>query len=138
VSRRITPDTNRHPVRPVVTPPQRTTAADPSEQAGALQAISQAGSRGWITPNKSARGRRESLNFKGEGLGAAERPYARRERKLIRLLRRAWRGGVARLYPDSSERLSDLRVRVRSLLANSAATGLINRITPKSSPSAMC
>ena len=93
-----------------------------------------------MTPNKSARGRRESLNFKGEGLGAAERPYARRERKLIRLLRRAWRGGVARLlrvYPDSSERLNDLMVRVRSLLANSAATGFINRIKPKSSPSAM-
>jgi hypothetical protein len=40
-------------------------------------------------------------------------------------------------YPDSSERLNDLTVRVRSLLANSAATGFINRIKPKSSPSAM-
>jgi len=42
-----------------------------------------------------------------------------------------------RVYPDSSERLNDLTVRVRSLLAISAATGFINRITPKSSPSAM-
>ena len=41
------------------------------------------------------------------------------------------------VYPDSSERFIDSRVRVRSLLANSAATGFINRITPKSSPSAM-
>jgi hypothetical protein len=39
-------------------------------------------------------------------------------------------------YPDSSERLNDLTVRVRSLLANSAATGFINRIKPKRSPSA--
>ena len=38
---------------------------------------------------------------------------------------------------DSSERLNDLTVRVRSLLANSAATGFINRMKPKSSPSAM-
>jgi hypothetical protein len=57
----------------------------------------------------------------------------------IRLLRRARRARVARLsgvYPDSSERLNDSTVRVRSLLANSAATGFINRITPKRSPSA--
>jgi hypothetical protein len=57
----------------------------------------------------------------------------------IRLLRRAGRARVARLlrvYPDSSERLNDLTVRVRSLLANSSATGFINRIKPKSSPSA--
>jgi hypothetical protein len=40
-------------------------------------------------------------------------------------------------YRDSSERLNDLTVRVRSLLANSAATGFIKRIKPKSSPSAM-
>ena len=40
-------------------------------------------------------------------------------------------------YPDSSERLNDLTVRDRSLLANSAATGFINRINPKSSPSAV-
>jgi hypothetical protein len=55
------------------------------------------------------------------------------------LFRRAGRARVARLlrvYPDSSERLNDLTVRVRSLLANSAATGFINRIKPKSSPSA--
>ena len=52
---------------------------------------------------------------------------------------RAGRARLARLlrvYPDSSERLNDLTVRVRSLLANSAATGFINRIKPKSSPSA--
>jgi hypothetical protein len=51
----------------------------------------------------------------------------------------AWRARVARLlrvYPDSSDRLNDLTVRVRSLLANRAATGFINRIKPKSSPSA--
>ena len=41
------------------------------------------------------------------------------------------------VYPDSSERLNDSTVRVRSLLANRAATGFINRIMPKSSPSAM-
>ena len=61
------------------------------------------------------------------------------ERKMIRLLRRAGRARAARLlrvYPDSSERLNDLTVRVRSLLANSAANGFINRIKPKSSPSA--
>ena len=58
---------------------------------------------------------------------------------MIRLLRRAGRARVAtllRVYPDSSERLNDLTVRVRSLLANSAATGFINRIKPKRSPSA--
>jgi hypothetical protein len=43
---------------------------------------------------------------------------------------------LLRVYPDSSERLNDLTVRVRSLLANSAATGFINRIKPKRSPSA--
>ena len=61
------------------------------------------------------------------------------EQELIRLLRHG-RARVATLlwvYPDSSERLNDLTVRVRSLLANSAATGFINRIKPKSSPSAM-
>ena len=41
------------------------------------------------------------------------------------------------VYPDSSDRLNDSRVRVRSLLANSVATGFINRIRPKSSPSAV-
>ena len=58
---------------------------------------------------------------------------------MIRLLRRAGRARarLLRVYPDSSERLNDLTVRVRSLLANSAATGFINRIKPKSSPSAM-
>jgi hypothetical protein len=58
----------------------------------------------------------------------------------IRLFGHAGRARVAtllRVYPDSSERLNDLTVRVRSLLANSAATGFINRIKPKSSPSAM-
>ena len=65
---------------------------------------------------------------------------SKRERKMIRLLRRAGLARAARLlrvYPDSSERLNDLTVRVRSLLAKSAATGFINRIKPKSSPSAM-
>lgn len=36
----------------------------------------------------------------------------------------------------SSERLNDLMVRVRSLLAISAAAGFISRIKPKSRPSA--
>jgi hypothetical protein len=40
------------------------------------------------------------------------------------------------VYPDSSERLSDSSVRVRSRLASSAATGFINRINPRRSPSA--
>ena len=40
------------------------------------------------------------------------------------------------IYFDSSERLNDLMVRARSLLASSAATGFINRIKPKRSPSA--
>jgi hypothetical protein len=35
------------------------------------------------------------------------------------------------VYRDSSERLNDSMVRARSLLANSAATGFINRIKPK-------
>jgi hypothetical protein len=51
----------------------------------------------------------------------------------IRLLRSR---EMRQSYPDSSERLNDLTVRVRSLLANSAATGFINRIKPKRSPSA--
>ena len=65
--------------------------------------------------------------------------HVERYASTLRLLRRAGRGGVTRLlqvYPDSSERLNDLAVRVRSLLASSAATGFINRIKPKSSPSA--
>ena len=41
-------------------------------------------------------------------------------------------GRGLRDYPDSSERLNDSTVRARSLLANRAATGFINRITPKS------
>jgi hypothetical protein len=40
------------------------------------------------------------------------------------------------VYPDSNERFNASTVRVRSLRANSAATGFINRIMPKSSPSA--
>ena len=39
-------------------------------------------------------------------------------------------------YADSSERFRDPTVRARSLFAMSAAIGLINRIQPKSSPSA--
>lgn len=44
---------------------------------------------------------------------------------------------VAVGYSDSRERLSALRVRVRSRFAISAAAGFINRIQPKSSPTAM-
>jgi hypothetical protein len=36
-----------------------------------------------------------------------------------------------------SERFNERMVRVRSLLASSAATGFISRIRPKSSPSAV-
>ncbi len=58
------------------------------------------------------------------------------DRGLFRRAGRARSSQALRVYPDSSERLNDLTVRVRSLLANSAATGFINRIKPKSSPSA--
>src|SRR5947209_5450614 len=43
---------------------------------------------------------------------------------------------VSLLASGSSERLNDSMVRTRSLLAISAATGFINRIMPKRSPSA--
>lgn len=40
-------------------------------------------------------------------------------------------------YSDSRERLREFRVRVRSAFAISAAAGFMNRIQPKSSPTAM-
>ena len=58
----------------------------------------------------------------GEGLGNCESSKRSRRRSA---------------YPDSSDRLKDLRVRVRSAFANNAAAGFMNRIQPKSSPTAM-
>jgi len=48
----------------------------------------------------------------------------------------SWAPRLFGVCSDSSDRLNDSTVRHRSLLANSAATGFINRIKPKSSPSA--
>jgi hypothetical protein len=56
------------------------------------------------------------------GWGTASRPKRPRRRSA---------------YPDSSDRLKDLRVRVRSAFASNAAAGFMNRIQPKSSPTAM-
>ena len=77
-------------------------------------------------------GRRVRLNREGR----YRRHFATEHHGRVRLCATSGHSPAGGTYSDSSERLNDLTVRARSLLASRAATGFISRITPKSWPSA--